>query len=145
MYTSTYSPSPTRAAASDIEGVNYRSSSDPRQYYQPSSRNNSTTAMNDSNAAFRYGTVGYSNSTTSLASIQPRTTTPSRKFPNEYSSSTSRAYGNDDDTYRSNNGRYDPGRHLRAHSYDDLLNEQNRTQSSAYHNPRGHQYNTSNS
>ena len=97
----------------------------------------------------RMPTGGYSNSPS--AAIPIRTTTPARKYTsnnnnaaneplsNRYPptggySSSQRAYGESVGYRASNGSRFDgAGGNERAHSYDDLLNEQNRAQSSVYH------------
>ncbi|CAF1102768.1 unnamed protein product [Rotaria sp. Silwood1] len=58
-----------------------------------------------------------------------------------YSSSSSyRTYGNDTETFRPNYSRYNLSSNNRACSYDDLLHEQNRYQSSIYNTCNANQY-----
>ncbi len=120
MYTSTYSSSPVRTSTSE---TNYQT-----QSYHRSSNN--INIMNES----RRGAGGYSNSASSLTSIPLQGPPVQRNYnysppnnQNRYQPTSYRSYGNDNETYNS-----------RAYSYDDLFNEQNRSQSSVY-NPRGYQ------
>ena len=152
MYTSTYSSSPVRTFTSDLGSTNQQQQSfDRQQYPQPSTNSHFTShqTMDEGNlSSRRMPTGGYSNSPS--ASIPIRTTTPSRKYasnsnnaandpasnrypPTGYSSSY-RAYGDGVGHRTSNGSRFEGvSGNDRAHSYDDLLNEQNRAQSSIYH------------
>ena len=149
MYTSTYSSSPVRTLTSEIGSANQQQLSFDRQYTRAPTniRLTSNPTMDEGNLTSRRMPAGYSNSTS--ASIPIRTNTPSRRYisninnvsheptsnrqqPTIYSSSY-RTYG-DNPEYRPNSSRYDGGVNAneRAHSYDDLLHEQNRSQSSTY-------------
>jgi len=128
MYTSTYSSSPIRTSTSETTPTNYQT-----QAYHSS---NNINIMNDSNMTSRRGPGVYSNSASSLTSTPLRAPTSPRNYSNNYNynyspnqqnryqSTSYRSYGNDNDTYRPNN--------TRAYSYDDLNNEQYRSQSSIY-------------
>jgi dynein light chain LC8-type len=93
--------------------------------------------------SLRRSNTAYSNSPPSLTSIPIQTGTPSRKYTNNYNTSSTdfnpnknqptsyRSYAGDNDVIRSTNS----AGNFRAHSYDDLVNEQNqsyRSQSSFY-------------
>ncbi|CAF2126933.1 unnamed protein product [Rotaria magnacalcarata] len=167
MYTSTYSSSsPTRTAASETTATNCQYQSSHRQYNQ-SSYSKSTNTINDSNMNLRRNNDGFSHSIPSLISNPLTTPTSSRRYLNNYnniyndsnryqsttySPSPNRSYGNDTETFRPNNTRYNLSGNNRAYSYDDLHKEQNRFQSSIktsrntdqYRQPivaRGDQYN----
>ncbi len=132
MYTSTYSSSPVRTSTSETISTNYQTQAD--------HSSNNINIMNDSNMTSRRAPGGYSNSASSLTSIPLRAPTSPRNYSNNYNyspnqqdryqSTSYRPYGNDNYIYRPNN--------TRAHSYDDLNNEQYRSQSSVY-NSRGQQ------
>jgi dynein light chain LC8-type len=131
MYTSTYSSSPVRT--SETRPTNYQAHS------YLSSNNNDNNTMYDSNMPLRRG-AGYSNSASSLTSVPLNTPRQYQHYaPNDqnrylstgYSSST-RLYGNDNETYRPNTSRYDTSNNVRAHSHDNLLSDQYRSQSSIY-------------
>jgi dynein light chain LC8-type len=147
MYTSTYSSSPVRTSTSGVGSTNYQPQSSDRQYNQPSSKINYNT-MDDGNMSLRRANTAYSNSASSLTSIPVRTTTPSRKYTNNYNNSPNdlttnryqstasyRSHDGDNEIFRSNNPRHDSSGNARAHSYDDLHNEPNqphRSQPSVY-------------
>ena len=124
MYTSNNSSSPVHTSTSETRPTNYQT-----QAYHSSNHLNT---MNDRYIPSQRVTSGYSNSASSLnaPSTSTRTYTSNyNQYPsnqNRYQSTSYRAYGNDNDTYRANS---------RAYSYDDLLNERNRSpyNSRTYH------------
>jgi hypothetical protein len=132
-----YSSSPVRTST-ETGPTNYQTQS----YHQPSNKINNT--MYDGNMPLRRGPGGYSNSTASLAA------TPSRKYPNNYDTSANdinryqttaypssyRPRGNDNETFRPHYA----GGNGRAYSYDDLLHEQNRSQSLISNSRGNYQY-----
>lgn len=142
MYSSSYSPSPARASSSQRESTNYQSQSYHRQYYQPSDRINTTT-MNNNRNSLGYPSVGYSNSTSSLAAGSP-----SRKYPRDFATSynepTRYAHQNDYQNSRPSSAHYGSTENTRAYSYDDVRYEQARPHSATYQtrpeNPYRQQY-----
>ncbi len=101
----------------------------------------SSNHINTMNENLRRTTGGYSNSASSLnAPVPPRNYSTNYNYSptdqNRYQSTSYRSYGNDNETYRSNN----PRANTRAYSYDDLLNEQNRSQSSIYNSRNNNLY-----
>ncbi|CAF2361862.1 unnamed protein product [Rotaria sp. Silwood2] len=138
MYTSTYSSSsPVRTSTFGVGSTNYQD--------QPSNQNqyNSYQTMNDGSMPSRRINTTYSNSASPLTSIPKHTVTPTSKYTSSYNTASNdynadkyqstsyRSYTGDNEIFRSNNSVGNG----RAHSYDDLLNEQNqlyRSQSSIY-------------
>ena len=147
MYTSTYSSSPVRASTSETTPINYQTQSYHREYYQSS--HNIDNTMNDNNVPLRRSAGGYTNSNPSLTSAPLRTPSSPRRHSNYYNNlsndsgrypstayaSSNRPYVNDSETFLPSTSRYDLSGNVRAYSYDNLVNEQNRSQSSMY-NPR---------
>ena len=138
MYTSTYSSSsPVRTSTLGGGSSNY----------QNQTNYNSYQTMDDGHTTARHTNTAYTNSPSSLTSIPVRTTTttPSKKYSsnydnhnpindintNKYSSTSYRSSAADNDAFRS----YNSTGNIRAHSYDDLVNDQPQTyrsQSSVY-------------
>ncbi|CAF3761774.1 unnamed protein product [Rotaria sordida] len=145
MYTSTYSSSPVRTSTLETTSTNYQYQSHHRQHNQ-SSHNNGINTITDNNMALRRNFDGDPRSYSPVTSIPLSAPSSPRKYPNYYndssidrntyqptaysSSSSYRTYGNDAETFCPNSSRYNLSCNNRAYSYDDLLNEQNRYQSS---------------
>lgn len=154
MYTSTYSSSsPIRTSTFGTGITNYPTTSNQNNY-------NTSQAMNDGSMSSRRINITYSNAGTPSTSIPIRTTSPSSRYtsnynitsndlnPTKYQSTSYRSSTGDNELFRTNNNVASNGR---AHSYDDLLNDQNqmyRSQSSIYNsttrsginNPTTYQY-----
>jgi dynein light chain LC8-type len=107
--------------------------------------------MDDGNTSLRRANAAYSNSASSLTSIPVRQGISSQNYTSNpsndyipYRSTSSRAYVNDNEIFRSNNS----GGNIRSYSYDDLINDQTRSHSSIYNstarsntnNPYGQQH-----
>ncbi|CAF3356159.1 unnamed protein product [Rotaria sp. Silwood1] len=138
MYTSTYSSSsPVRTSTFGVGSTNYQDQSSNQNKY------NSYQTMNDGSMLSRRFNTTYSNSASPVTSIPIRAATPTNKYTstynttsndfnlNKYPSTSYRSYTGENEIFRSNNSVGNG----RAHSYDDLLNEQNqlyRSQSSIY-------------
>ncbi|CAF0920367.1 unnamed protein product [Rotaria sordida] len=138
MYTSTYSSSsPIRTSTFGAGSTYYQD--------QPSNQNkyNSYQTMNDGSISSRRINTTYPSSASPLTSIPVRTVTPTNRYTssynttsndgnlNKYQSTSYRSCTGDNDIFRTNNSVGN----ARAHSYDDLLNEQNqlyRSHSSIY-------------
>jgi dynein light chain LC8-type len=113
MYTSINSSSPVRTSTSEATLTNYQT-----QSYHSSDH------INTMNENSRRGVYSNSSAFVNGNPLSPKSNynlSPSNQ--NRYQSTSYRSYGNENDAYRSNN---------RAYSYDDLLSEQNRSQSSVY-------------
>lgn len=155
MYTSTYSSSsPVRTYAPRINSTTQQQQQ--QQSFYPSSSTNlystsNSQAMDDYTTSSRRmpTTTNYSNANS--ASIPIRTTTPSRKYtsntnnvsadpsstryPSNAYSSSYRGTQVENFFHRTNGTRYEGSgvnANERAHSYDDLLHEQHRSQPSIY-------------
>lgn len=119
MYTSINSSSPVRTSTFETTSTNHQTHS-----YHSS---NHLDTMNDNyNSSRRVGSGGFSNSASSLnAPLSSRSYSNNYNYSptNRYRSTSYRSNGNDNPGYSSTNSR--------AYSYDDLINEQNRSSSSA--------------
>ncbi|CAF1130251.1 unnamed protein product [Adineta steineri] len=142
MYTSTYSSSPVRASTLETTPINYQTQTYHREQYHSSNNisNNGSNIMNDDNINLRRGVNGFGNSSSSLTSLPANTPTSARKYthsyanqptdPNRYQTTSYRGYGIENESIRPNTTRYDLSGNVRAYSYDNLYNEQNRSQPS---------------
>ncbi|CAF2463615.1 unnamed protein product [Rotaria sp. Silwood2] len=155
MYTSTYSSSPVRTSTAEKTATNYQHQSYHRQYNQ-SPYNNDINTINDNNMALRRNVDGYSRSNSPIRSTPLSAPSSPRRYPNNYynsqndrnkyhtaaysSSPSYRTYGNDAETFRPHSSCYNLSGTNRAYSYDDLLHEQNRYQSSIYNTRNTNQY-----
>ena len=153
MYTSTYSSSsPVRSYAPRISSTTQQQQQ--QQSFYPSSSTNlhsgsNSQLMDDYTISSRRMPTTYSNAPST--SIPIRTTTPSRKYtsnansfgndtlsnryPSNPYSSSHRSTQGETFVHRTNTTRYEGsagGANERAHSYDDLLHEQHRSQPSIY-------------
>ena len=96
--------------------------------------------MNNNRTSLGYPSVGYSNSTNSLASMP----TSARKYPRDFTTSLNEPTRYVYQTSRPSSVHYGSTENTRAHSYDDVRYEQSRPNTSAYQsrqeNPSRQQY-----